>query len=94
MNSLMSARKVTATEASRSFSDLVNRVKYGREEFIVEKAGEPFCRIVPVDEPRPLTLGGLARLVEAGTDSELADAIEEAVERGNAPTVPEVPWAR
>jgi prevent-host-death family protein len=92
----MRSKRVSATEASRSFSELVNRVRYAGEEFVVEKGGEPVCRIVPVAEKPALTLGDLARLVSgSGPDLELADAIEEAVARGNAPsTLPDDPWQR
>ncbi len=39
---------LTATDAARNFSDLLNRVRYQREEFIIERAGEPICQITPV----------------------------------------------
>lgn len=91
----MAPQKISATEASRSFSDLLNRVKYAGEEFLVEKAGVPFCRIVPVEGQQPLTLGALARIIEErGGDTSFADAIEEAVNLGNAPAIPEDPWTR
>jgi antitoxin (DNA-binding transcriptional repressor) of toxin-antitoxin stability system len=41
-------RKISATEAARSFSDVVARVHYRGEEFVVEKGGEAVCRISPV----------------------------------------------
>lgn len=43
---------VTASECARSFSDIVNRVVYRGEEFIVERNGQPACRISPA-EPFP-----------------------------------------
>lgn len=42
------AKKITATEAARTFSDVIARVHYRGEEFIVEKGGQPVCRISPV----------------------------------------------
>jgi prevent-host-death family protein len=44
--------RVSATDAARHFSDLVNRVAYRGEEFVVERAGAPVCRIVPVAPTR------------------------------------------
>jgi antitoxin (DNA-binding transcriptional repressor) of toxin-antitoxin stability system len=41
-------KKISATEAARSFSDVVARVRYRGEEFIVERGGEPVCKISPV----------------------------------------------
>jgi prevent-host-death family protein len=55
---------ISATEAARRFSDILNRVVYRREEFVIERGGEPVCRIVPAGPP-PSTLADLARLLSA-----------------------------
>ena len=39
--------RVSATEAVRTFSDLLNRIRYRGEEFVVERAGEAVCRMTP-----------------------------------------------
>lgn len=39
---------LTVTEAARHFSDLVNRIRYQREEATLLKGGRPVARIVPV----------------------------------------------
>jgi hypothetical protein len=39
---------ISATEAARTFSDILNRVRYRGEAFVVERGGEPVCRISPV----------------------------------------------
>jgi antitoxin (DNA-binding transcriptional repressor) of toxin-antitoxin stability system len=41
-----------ATQAVRQFSDLLNRVRYRGEEFVIERGGEPVCEIIPA---RPVT---------------------------------------
>jgi antitoxin (DNA-binding transcriptional repressor) of toxin-antitoxin stability system len=41
---------LTATEASRSFSELLHRVCYGGESFLVKKGNRLMARIVPVEE--------------------------------------------
>ncbi len=59
-------KKISATEAARSFSDVVSRVRYRGEEFIVEKGGEAVCRIIPVASSRAAksTIGDFLRLLE------------------------------
>jgi antitoxin (DNA-binding transcriptional repressor) of toxin-antitoxin stability system len=61
---MATAKKISATEAARSFSDVVSRVRYRGEEFIVEKGGEPVCRIGPVrSTDARSTLGDLAKVI-------------------------------
>jgi antitoxin (DNA-binding transcriptional repressor) of toxin-antitoxin stability system len=43
---------ITATEAARSFSELMNRVRYRGESFIVERGGKPVCEILPAGPPK------------------------------------------
>jgi len=91
----MAVHRISATEASRSFSELLSRVKYAGEEFLVERGGVPFCRIVAVDRKPCLTIGELARVVAArGIDPGFGDDVEEAIRLGNTPSVPQDPWKR
>jgi antitoxin (DNA-binding transcriptional repressor) of toxin-antitoxin stability system len=39
--------RVTATEAARKFSEILNRVAYKGESFVVERGGRPICEISP-----------------------------------------------
>jgi len=39
---------ISVTDAARNLSDLINRVVYRGEEFLVQRGGEPVCRISPV----------------------------------------------
>ena len=50
--------KVTATEAARNLSDLLNRVRYRGERFTVVRGGEEVAAIVPAAGPS-VTLGEL-----------------------------------
>ena len=43
---------ISATEAARNFSDLINRVSYRGETYTVERGGRPMCQISPVESPR------------------------------------------
>ena len=40
--------EISATDAARRFSEVVNRVRYRNETFVVKRGGEPVCEIVPV----------------------------------------------
>ena len=83
---------ISATEASRRFSDILNRVVYRREEFVIERGGEPVCRIVPAGPPPQCTLIELARLLSTipKPDPAFWDEVE-ALTR-NQPSVPESSW--
>lgn len=39
--------RITATEASRNFSEILNRARYGGESFVVERNGEAVAEIRP-----------------------------------------------
>jgi prevent-host-death family protein len=83
---------ISATEAARSFSDLLNRVLYRGEVFVVERGGQPVCRITPA-RPVKFTLRDLVHLLKTipKPDPGYWDALEE-INR-NQPT-PESPWER
>ena len=70
--------KISATEAARNFSDLVNRVYYQGETFVVERGGEPVCAISPVG-PAKFTGSDFVRLLSGlpSPDQEYFDLIEQ-----------------
>ena len=84
---------ISATEAARTFSDLVNRVLYRGEEFVVERGGQPVCRVVPARPPK-FTLRDLVRLLKTipKPDAGYWDVLED-VNR-NQPPLREAPWER
>lgn len=43
---------ITATEASRRFSDFLNRVAYNGESFVIKKGSRVMAKIVPAEETR------------------------------------------
>jgi prevent-host-death family protein len=47
---------VTATEAARRLSDLLNRVWYRNESFVIVRGGEEVARLVRVGGRSPVTL--------------------------------------
>lgn len=44
---------ITATEASRHFSDILHRVCYGGESFVIKKGNRLMARILPVLPAEP-----------------------------------------
>jgi antitoxin (DNA-binding transcriptional repressor) of toxin-antitoxin stability system len=47
--------RISATESARKFSELMNRVRYRGESFVVERGGKPICEILPA---QPLRFSG------------------------------------
>lgn len=59
-------KSVTATEAVRDFSGILNLVRFKGDTYIVKRGGKPVARISPVEEPRVArTLKELGTLVGA-----------------------------
>lgn len=85
--------RISATEAVRSFSELMNRVRYRGESFLVERGGKPVCEILP---PGPSKFSGaeLAGLLRAlpKPDAEYLSIVEELIEK--QPKVADSGWQR
>ena len=84
-------RKVSATDAARNFSEILNRVLYRGETFLIERAGEPICEIRPA---RPIRFTGrdLVALLRSlpPVDEDYLDTVEEVTR--SQPRLPESPW--
>ena len=48
--------KITATDLAKSLSDVLNRVRYRGERFIIERNGEPIATLAPVGPAPGATL--------------------------------------
>jgi antitoxin (DNA-binding transcriptional repressor) of toxin-antitoxin stability system len=82
------ATRVSATEAVRTFSDLLNRIRYRGEEFVVERGGEPICRMAPASVAKRLSLRQLADLLRKlpSPDAKFASDVRRAVKsQGRTP---------
>jgi prevent-host-death family protein len=83
--------RISATEAARGFSELLNRVLYRGDEFVIVRGGEPVGRLCPV-APTRFTLSDLVELLRSiphpGEDY-LKD-IEQINKR--QPRLPKSPW--
>jgi antitoxin (DNA-binding transcriptional repressor) of toxin-antitoxin stability system len=50
-------KEITATDAVRDFSDLLNRIKFGGDHYIIKRGGKAVAYMGPLREaniPRPL----------------------------------------
>jgi antitoxin (DNA-binding transcriptional repressor) of toxin-antitoxin stability system len=85
--------RISATKAARSFSELMNRVRYSNESFIVERGGKPICEILPARPPKfsGADLVDLLRTLPKPDEDYLA-ILEELLEK--QPVVKESGWQR
>ena len=82
---------MSATEASRNFSEILNRALYRGESFVVERGGEPVCEIKPV-APSGFTVTDLAELMKTlpPIDEDYLRSVEDISH--SQPTIPASPW--
>ncbi len=84
--------RITATELARRLGDVLGRIRYRRDSFVVEKNGIPVARLLPVEPARPATVREVIAAWQASTrkDPGFADALERI---NSADRPPEDPWA-
>jgi prevent-host-death family protein len=84
--------RISATELARSLGDVLARVRYRGDTFVVERNGDPVARVSPVAEGSPTTLREAFAVWRAAgpPDTDFADALEE-VNRLDWPQ--DDPWA-
>ena len=77
----MRKTKLSATEAVRNFSELLNRVRYQRQTFLVERGGQVVCEIRPVFQATGFTGADLARLLGdlPAAPADYLDAVAEGI---------------
>ena len=82
---------ISATELARNLGDILGKVRYRREVFIVEKNGEPIARLAPLPSAAETTLAeGLRAWRTTGVrDPTFADDLER-VNAADRP--PRNPW--
>jgi antitoxin (DNA-binding transcriptional repressor) of toxin-antitoxin stability system len=85
--------RISATEAARSFSELMNRVRYRGKSFIVERGGVPICELLPARPPR-FTGADLVTLLRSlpKPDEEYLAVVEELIAKQRR--VAESGWLR
>jgi len=61
----MMEKRISATQAVRNFSELLNTIKFKGDHFVIERGGKPIASMNPIDEKtNPTTLGELMALVK------------------------------
>lgn len=84
--------RISSTDLARGLGDVLARVRYHGDSFVVERNGEPVARLSPLPEGSATSVREAVRAwCGAGTpDTEFADALERV---GNADREPNDPWA-
>lgn len=82
---------MSATELARNLGDVLGRIRYRGDSFLVERNGEPVARVVPLVERPTATLGEAVEGWRAAgePDPDFADALEDV---GAEDRPPEDPW--
>jgi antitoxin (DNA-binding transcriptional repressor) of toxin-antitoxin stability system len=84
-------RHISATELARRLGDVLGRVRYRGDSFVIERNGSAVARLVPLPEKSIATLReALAAWRSAGRPDEAFAAALEAV--GDADRPPDNPW--
>jgi antitoxin (DNA-binding transcriptional repressor) of toxin-antitoxin stability system len=84
--------RITATELARSLGDVLARVRFRQDVFLVERNGEVVARVVPAPGSSATTLAEFVKAwQEAGpADPGFADDLELV---GSMDEPPDDPWA-
>jgi antitoxin (DNA-binding transcriptional repressor) of toxin-antitoxin stability system len=84
--------RITATDLARKLGDVLGRIRYRRESFIVERNGEPVARIAPVPTSTAASLAeGLKAWRGAGSpDPGFADDLDRVNKADSPPRNPRV----
>jgi antitoxin (DNA-binding transcriptional repressor) of toxin-antitoxin stability system len=83
--------RISATELARSLGDVLGRVRYRGDSFVIERNGAAVARLAPVAGGSPSTVREALRAWrDAGDrDHDFADVLEQV---GAADRPPEDPW--
>lgn len=84
--------RISATDAARRFSDILNRVRYKGDSFVIVRNGEEVGRLEPVSGKRPKTFNELVEMIrtKGPPDADFARDLEEI--HHSQPALPEDPW--
>jgi antitoxin (DNA-binding transcriptional repressor) of toxin-antitoxin stability system len=83
--------RISATELARRLGDVLGRIRYRGESFLIERSGTPVARMTPLPESSQVSLReALASWSRAGVpDPEFADLLERI---GELDRPPETSW--
>ena len=57
-------KTITATEAARRFSDLLNRIRFRGERYLIARGGKPVATLAPADTAVDKTIDELPALLK------------------------------
>ncbi len=83
--------RITATELARRLGDVLARVRYRGDTFIVERNGDAVARVAPVPEGSPTTLREAFEVWSSAGEPEAAFA-DDLARVGAADRPPLDPW--
>ncbi len=83
--------RISATELARNVGDVLGRIRYRGDSFLVERNGEAVARVVPLVERPTATLGEVVG-AWSSTGSPEPDFARDLEEVGFADRPPEDPW--
>ncbi len=85
-------QRISATELARRLGDVLGRVRYRGDSFVVERNGDPVARIGPLTEGSATSLHDAlaAWRLTAEPDAAFSDDLERI---GTADRPAELPWA-
>jgi len=88
----MTEHRITATDLARNLGDILGRLRYRGDSFIVERNGAPVARLEPLPEGRSATLRDAVVVWRSGgaCDAAFADDLERV---GEADVPAEDAWA-
>jgi antitoxin (DNA-binding transcriptional repressor) of toxin-antitoxin stability system len=91
------AGELTVTQAARNFSDVIYRVRYRVERFLLTRGGQPVAELRPVAARRIVTASVLAKrlatMPHLGTDAATTFAADIEEARAKLAPVGAGPWA-
>jgi hypothetical protein len=82
--------RISATELARRLGDVLGKIRYLGDSFVIEKSGDPVARIGPLGDASAVSLReAIDAWLQAGArDPELADALERVASMDRAPGNP------
>ena len=89
-------KKLTATEASRNFSEILGRVHLRGESFLLTRHGRVIAQLAPAEPSKVVRLGDLGEVLASlpRLEPDDADRFERDIERGRGRLkAPRDPWA-
>ncbi len=83
---------IRATELARTLGDVLAKVRYRHDSFVVERNGTPVARVVPIERADADTT--VAEALTAWTEGAAADRTfaDDLVKIGAADRPPDNPW--